>query len=112
MRSRRTIAVKSRVESRDPGRCGRRGQPDRDISVTAPRELASDGEIYRLWINVSKWISLGCTEKLPKIWGGHAMNVSIWDCRAPDEQQSRACRSSRVAHGIRRRDTASVRRLA
>ena len=69
--------VKSRVESRAPGRCGRRGQPDRDISATAPRELASDGEIYRLWINVSKWISLGCTEKLPKIWGGHAMNVSI-----------------------------------
>jgi len=35
MRSRRTIAVKSRVESSDPGRCGRRRQPDRDISATA-----------------------------------------------------------------------------
>jgi len=35
MRSRRTTAVKSRVESHDPGWSGRRGQADRDISATA-----------------------------------------------------------------------------
>jgi hypothetical protein len=83
----------------------------RDFGNGAP-ELAPDGAVYRLWISVNKWISLGRTEKLPKIWGCHAMNVSIWNCRVPDEQQSRACRSSRSVLGIRRRDAAPVRRLA